>query len=124
MTLRLCHSLRQPAVSIFCNHGWEDLRILLVGTLAVLEHLLVAIAWRIREVDAIVVVGIEIHEPSVGVEVETDASHGERRTALAHIYHVSLVGVYLGTLREHVVGSNIVDVLCLADGAQGLEVEP
>ena len=58
------------------------------------------------------------------MEVETDASHGERRTALAHIYHVSLVGIYLGTLREHVVGSNVVDVLSLADGAQGLEVEP
>ena len=69
-----------------------------MGSLAVGQHLLISVAWRIREVDAVVVVGIEVDEPSVYVGIETDATHCERCATLAHIHHVSLVLVNLSTL--------------------------
>ena len=91
---------------------------------AVIQRAIISVAWRIREVDAVVVVGIEVDEPSVNVGIETDASHCERCATLAHIHHVSLVLVNLSTLREHVYGVYIVDVLRLAHSAQSLQVEP
>lgn len=95
-----------------------------MSRLTVLEHFLVAVARRIREVDAVIVVGIHIDEPSVQMCAQTDASHSEWSSALSHVKNVSLVGINLSTLREHIVGCYIVDVLCLADSSQGLEVEP
>ena len=65
---------------------------------AVLQRLLISVAWRIREVDSVVVVGTEVDEPSVYVGIETDASHCERCATLTHIHHVSLVTVNLSTL--------------------------
>ena len=97
MTLLLGYSILSPAHTVECSRS-KDFWVCLVGSLAVGQHLLISVAWRIREVDAVVVVGIEVDEPSVNVGIETDASHCERCATLAHIHHVSLVLVNLSTL--------------------------
>ena len=88
-----------------------------------LKGSLVAIAWRVRQVDAVVVVGAQVDKSSVAMEVQTETSYSERSSALAHIFNVCLVLHYFSRLRNHVVGCNIVQVLGITYGSDSLEVK-
>ena len=97
--------------------------------LTILKSLLIAVAGRVGEVDAIVPVAVEVNEPSPLVVTENKACCSKRCSCLAHVliiyclYLVVVVIVECTAGRTHIPDFGIIGVLCLADSTDGLDVE-
>ncbi len=87
------------------------------------ERSLIAHAGRVGEVDAVVVITVQVDEPAALVVAQSEASCREWRAGLAHAFvHDDIVGVG-APCGTHVAHVGIVDVLGLAPGADGFQVE-